>query len=203
MHNREPLALLSFASTVRIWCVTEPFSLGKSCPSDVHCGDHPSPCQGGFCPRLAVDLLPQHHHNLPAQLLGVVSQGSHEPLLKRPSAVASQSLSRSLQKKALSRRAPEGKESITESKSLLHCRLFDLRHPSSSSPCVGFTQQASSKNKGLLVSGAGFQRGTQCILQVPLRSVSPGPITGSSPQSPTFSRNPGQRLTQNKSPVHK
>lgn len=180
--------------------MTKPFCLGKSCPSDVHCREHPTPCQGGSCPCLAVHLLPQHHHSFPAQLLGVVS---HQPLLKLPSAVASQSCSGSLQEKALSRRAPEGKESITESKSLLRCRLFDLRHPSSSSPCVHFTQQASTKDKQLLVSGAGFQTETQCILQVPLRSVSPGPIIGSSPQSPALSRNPGQRLIQNKSPVRK
>lgn len=175
--------------------MTKHFCLGKSLPLDVHWGEHPSPCQGGSCPHLAVDLSPQHHHNLPAQLLGVVSQGSHQPLLKLPSAVASQSLSRSLQKKALSRRAPGGMESITESNNLLHCRLSDLRHPSSFFVHVRFTQQASNKDKQLLVSGAGFQTGTQCISQVLLRSASPGPIIGSSPQSSTPSRNPGQKET--------
>ena len=97
-----------------------------------------------------------------------VSQGSHQPLLKLPSAVASQSLGRRevFVRKPVSREAPWGMESITENKYPLHCRVSDLRHPSSPSLCVSFAQQASNKDQQLLVSGAGFQTGTQCS-QVP------------------------------------
>lgn len=167
--------------------MTKPFCLGKSLPSDVHwktpislprrlltlfkCG------LVATSPQLACPAFGSSFPGFPTCAKASISSGS-------------QSLSRSLQKKALSRREPTGMESIIESKDLLHCRLLDLRRPSSSSLC-----QASTTDKLWLVSEAGFQTETQHISQAPLRSISPSLIIGSSPQSPTLSRNPGQKET--------
>lgn len=70
------------------------------------------------------------HSTIPMCLPGFwehnVSQGSHQPLLKLPSVVVSQSLSRT--EVFVSKGVPWGMESIMENKYPLHCRLSVLRH---------------------------------------------------------------------------
>lgn len=184
MHSREPLATMC-DRTLPSWEVPffrcslrgTPISLLRRLLTLFSCGLVATTSSQLACPAFGSSFP-----GFPTSAEASISSGS-------------QSLSRSLQKKALSRRAPRGMESITESKDLLHCRLLDLRHLSSSSLCVHFTKQASSKDKLLLVSEAGFQTETQHISQAPLRSISPSLIIGSSPQSPTLSRNLGQKET--------
>lgn len=115
----------------------------------------PAPAQPWACCHSIIPTC------LPSFWEHTVSQGSHQPLLKLPSAVASQSLGRRevFIRKPVSRGAPWGMEGIRENKYPLHCGL-------SNEPSIFMAQQASNKDQQLLVSGAGFQTGTQCS-QVP------------------------------------
>lgn len=134
MRSCEPLALLYFPGTVGIGCVTKHFCLGTSPPSDVHCREPvslprrpPAPAQPWACCHSIIPTC------LPSFWEHAVSQGSHQPLLKLPSAVASQSLGRRevFIRKPVSRGAPWRMEGIRENKYPLHCGLSDLSHPSS------------------------------------------------------------------------
>lgn len=139
-----------------------------------------------FPRRLPAHAQPWHHPNMPAWLWEhTVSEDSCQPLLKLPSAVASQSKAEIFIGKLISGGVRWIMEGITESKYPLHYGLSDLRHPSSSSVLLYPTCIQQRPNSCLCLRLASRQElGAHRSPEIHLPSC----------YKLSFSRNPEQRM---------
>lgn len=170
MHSHEPLALLYFPGTVRIWCVTKRWCLVGPLPQVLTVGTPISlprrpaaPAQPGAC---CCSIIPTC---LPVFWEHTGSQSSHQPLIwSCHQSWLSSSLSRweVFTRKPISRWVPERMEGTTESHHPLHCGLSEWYIRLHLLSVFLLPSKHPTKTNSYWVSGSGFQTWTQC-LQVP------------------------------------